>query len=294
MHSVFFGEIKPTDAPRQYSQADEQQFAQAGKALGENGFDLYGPGLNRNFELLDEYFQKNRNTPVTVANIYRAVEERKLEFTWLTSAQQAWYQTTQQNPELANQLAVYLAGTSGRPGALVKDGDPLFENMLVLFNELQSRRESANPQTIAHAEDRIAHRPGRQLHRVPEPRRTEPISRAAKEDDGSPFLGTGLSKQRDGSWGKSPADYAREAREAADKNNPQTTREEQLSAEDYQWRRLANEQLSYGTHGQQAEIKRTFDQAVASGASWRRVFEICNRVVNQYKGAAAVSNRSYR
>ena len=290
MHSVILNKLNE-NSTRQYTEQDEKELFQAAKALSENRFDMFGPGMQRNLDLIDKFFQKNRQLPMTVNNIFAAIEESKSEFVWLTPAEHAWYTAARQNPDLANQVATYLAGTSGRAGALVKDGDPLFENLLLLFNELQSRRESVTTQSIASAEDRIAHRPGRQLHRVPQPRRTEPISRAAKEDDGTPFLGTGLTKQSDGTWGRSPADYKREQREAAERNNPQPTAQEQLTAEEYEWRKMAHELLRYGTHGQQATIKKTFDQAVTSGASWRQVFEACNSIVNQYKRAAAVSVR---
>jgi hypothetical protein len=240
--------FESSKAKRVYTEADGEQFTQAEKALGDNRLDVSGPGAQRNTALVNEFFQRNRQLPVTVANIYRAVEERKSEFAWLTQAQADWYRVAQQNPDLANALVGFLA-TQGQPNGLVKDGDLAFENLVLLFSEIQSRGESASAYTIQNAQDRIAHRPGKQLHRVPQPRRTEPISRAAKEDDGTPFLGR-LTKQKDGSWGKSPADYAREAREAAEMANPKPTLEQKLSAEEQTFRTLATELTRYGTHGQ--------------------------------------------
>src|ERR1700730_9637086 len=158
--SVIFGAV---NTGRQYTQADGQQFEQAFKLLGDSRFDFVGPGAQRNYELIGEFFEKNRQLPVTVETIFRAVEERKSDFVSLTPAQHTWYQAAQNNPELANQIANYLASTTGLPGALVKDGDGLFENLLLLFNELSSRRETVSAQTIAGAKDRIARRPGKQL-----------------------------------------------------------------------------------------------------------------------------------
>jgi len=193
----------------------------------------------------------------------------------------------QQNPDLANSLAAHLA-THGQPGRLVNDGEPLFENLLLLFNEINSRRESANPQTIAAAEDRILHRPDKQLHRVPQARRTTPMSEAARNDDGKPFLGGDMVRTADGGWrNKNAAEQAadRRATEEAQSNSEQ----ERLSATDKEWKSMSQELLRYGTHGQQATIRQTYDKAVQSGASWPRVFNECNRIVKMYKRSGQVS-----
>jgi hypothetical protein len=275
---------------RVYSEADGEQFSQAEKALGENRLDVSGPGAHHNVALIDQFFQSHPNIPVSVANIYRAVEERKNEFVWLSQAQADWYRTSQQNPELANALLAYLS-TQGQPTRLVKDGDAAFENLVLLFNELQGRRETASAVTIQNAENRIANRPGKQLTRVEKPRRTEPISPAAKNDDGVPFLGNDLVKCADGSYrSKTYAEQKRdaEAQEAAAAAAKAATKTGP-SPEDAAWKRMADECLRYGTHANQYAIKQAFDQAVASGASWRRVFEACNRLVNEYKRRAAIS-----
>src|SRR6266568_7718644 len=143
-----------SNVKREYTQADGEHFPEAEKALADNHLDVYGPGASHNGALIDQFFQTHRNIPVTVQNIYRAVEERKSEFIWLSQAQADWYRAAQQNPELANALVQFLA-TQGQPTRLVKDGDAAFENLVLLFTELQSRRESASTQTIANAENRI-------------------------------------------------------------------------------------------------------------------------------------------
>src|SRR5258708_7304066 len=168
---------------RELTAQDAQQIDAAAKQLRENGFDTWTPeGVEHNANLLDEYFQQNR-IPVTVANVFKAVEAKKQDFKWLSPAQAEWYKTAQQNPELGNYLAAHVAARGGRPGQLVNEGEELFENLILLFTEIQGRRESASPQTIANAENRILNRPGRQLRRVQQPRRTEPVSAAAKADD---------------------------------------------------------------------------------------------------------------
>ena len=173
-------DIYESNLRRQYTAADAKQFDEAEKQLAANRLAVKGPGATHNLDLIDEFFQTNRAVPVTLQNIYKAVEQRKNEFIWLSPAEAEWYRTALQNLELANQLAAYLS-TQGQVGRLVNDGDQLFENLTLLFKEIHSRRESVSSQTIAAAEDRIAHRPERQLHRVPQPRRTEPQSAAAKK-----------------------------------------------------------------------------------------------------------------
>jgi hypothetical protein len=89
--------------------------------------------------------------------------------------------------------------------------------------------------------------------------------------------------------GKSKADYAAEARAAQEAASPQLTAQARLSAEDAQWRSMAEEACRYGTHGNQLAIKQVFDNALASGADWRRVYEACLKTVNLFKRQAAVS-----
>jgi hypothetical protein len=241
-------DIYESNLRRQYTAADAKQFDEAEKQLAANRLDVKGPGATHNLDLIDEFFQTNRAVPVTLQNIYKAVEQRKNEFIWLSPAEAEWYRTALQNLELANQLAAYLS-TQGQVGRLVNDGDQLFENLTLLFKEIHSRRESVSSQTIAAAEDRIAHRPERQLHRVPQPRRTEPQSAAAKADDGVPFLGRNLNEPE---WVRRSRE--RSEREAAERAKQPgaaasvTVREVQRRAEE----------LRGNTHSETEQLKKIF------------------------------------
>ena len=282
--SVVLGDVN-VNTRREYSQSDDQQFAQAGKMLRDNRLDLFtADGAKRSLELMDEWFQAHRSVPVSVESIFRAVEERKQEFTWLSPAATNWYKAAEQNPQLANDLANHLAG-HGQPGRLANGGDPLFENLLGLFKELHSRRESATPQNIANAQNRIMNRPGPRLQFVAQPRRTEPISPAAKADDGKAFFTDGLKKQRDGSYGKSPADYAAEARAAQEAANPQPTVREQKNADDARWDVMSQELISYGTHGQRETLRKMYESI---GDSKVR-FQTLDRTVKMFKRSAQMS-----
>ncbi len=272
---------------RNYSSQEAEQFIKADEQLRKNGLDSWtAEGTQANADLIDQFFQANPTVPVTVANIYKAVEQRKSEFVWLSAAAAEWYQTAQQNPELGNQLAAHLAGRGDRPGQLVNDGDSLFENLTVLFKEINSRRESASAQTIAAAENRIANRPQKQLIRVPQPRRTEPQSRAAREDDSTSanWLGRDMVQNSDGSWrSKTAQEQARdqEAREAA--NATPTTRHEPDA-----WETLCNQLVNYGSrHSQKAAMRETYDLGVQNGKSWREIYTEMNRLKNQYEFSPA-------
>jgi hypothetical protein len=282
---------------RQYTPQDGQELTKALKLLGEKGFDIFSPNSQRNSDLLLEFFEKNPHLPVNVSNIFKAVEGRKSDFAWLTDAQRKWYQAAQENPQLANDLVNSLAQSSGRPGSFVKDGDPLFENLLTLFKEINGRGESVTAQSIISAQDRIQHQPGKgRLHFVPQPRKEMgAITEAARNDGantadwhaGKSFLGSDMVPDgRGGLRSKTPAEQKaeREAEEAT--ANPQA--QEHLSPEDQQWMRMAQEACRFGTHSQQESIRKAYDQGIDNGLSWRKIFDACNEIVKQFKRAAAV------
>jgi hypothetical protein len=250
-------EIYENNLRRQYTDADAKQFDEAEKGLAAAGMDVYGvrSDKQRVIDFIDNHFQTHRNLPVTVQNIYWAVEQRKNEFIWLSPAETKWYQVAQQNPELANQLATHLAAHGGRPGQLANDGDALFENLTLLFTEIHS-----HPQPIAHAEDRIAHRPGRQLRRVAHPRRTEPQSAAAKADAdysiGKPFSASDLVKNADGSLrSKTPAEQRRDMEAAERAKQPDLALAQSRAVAEAQ--RKA-EQLRGNSHSEDAQLQAIF------------------------------------
>lgn len=264
---------------REYTAHDGEQFTRAEEQLSKKGLDKWTQaGIQNNADLLDEYFQINPTVPVTVANIFKCVAAREQDFRWLSQAQADWYQTAQKNLELANQLAAFLA-TQGRPGQLANEGDLLFENLLLLFNEI-----NAHPQPIAYAEDRLAHRPGRQLHRVPQPRRTEPVSFAAKADSeyerGRLFSGHDLVKLADGSFRSKTAAEQRMDQEASERTKSQL-QTPALDTSEQAWKNMADELLRDGTHSQQQSVRAVYD--LEQGNGWRHIYAACKREANSYK-----------
>jgi hypothetical protein len=266
---------------RIYTAQDGEQFEKASESLRKNGLDDWTQeGIQRNADLVDEFFQTNRGIPVTVANIFKAVNARKQDYKWLSAAATEWYEISKKNPPLATELAAFLA-TQGHPGQLSNEGDSLFQNLVLLLNELY-----AQPQPIAQAEDRISHRPGHQLHRVPQLRRTEPVSFAAKADSeyerGRLFSGRDLVKQADGSLRSKTAAEQRMDREASERAQSQS-QTPVLDATEQAWKNMADQLLQDGTHSQQTRVRAVYEREELGQGSWRRVYEACKREVNAYK-----------
>jgi len=270
---------------REFTESEAKQIYEAEKGLRESGLDVDHEHAEPNANLILQHFQQNPQLPVTVASIYAFVEKNKSQFVWLSQAQREWYKIAQQNPELGNQLAAHLSTRGGRPGQLVNDGDSLFENLTLLFAEINSRRESASPQTIAAADNRIQNRPGRKLHYVEAPRRTEPISRAAREDksDSTNWLGD-MTQNADGSWRSRTVSEQRQEQEARDAANATPTTRHEPDA----WETLCDGLRNYGSlHSQKAAMQETYDLGVQNGKSWREIYTEMNRLKNQYEFSPA-------
>ncbi len=227
-----------------------------------------------NSDLVLEYFTKTWNEVINDQTLTQAFPQLK-EHLKFNSAARIEVQRLVREYADANALSAWFDTQT----LLSKEGDDGFRNFSEIVLELQGR-----PATQANISSAIM-----SIQRATEggsvgkfsTRHRRPLVYAQKKtertksfhqqtDDGTnPFTNSGLTKQRDGSYGKSPAQYAAEAREYAEKNNPQPTEQEKLSESDAAW-------------------KRVFDQAVASGADWRRVYEACNKLVNEYKRRTAI------
>jgi hypothetical protein len=234
---------------RNYTTQDAQEFEKASEQLRENGFDDWSEeGVRRNADLMDEYFQQNRTIPVTVANIYKAVEQNKTRFKWVSLAEAAYGKIANQQPDRANQLAAWLA-SQGKAGQLANTGEAAYENLAQLLQALTGY--DINPARICDAENRIANKPGKKLHYVPEPRRTGPRSEAAKADDGVPFLGRNLNEPE---WVRRSRERSeREAKEAANQPSSVSVR----AAAIREAKRQAQE-LRGATHSESDQLQKIF------------------------------------
>ncbi len=180
---------------RIYTAKDGEQMNQAEAHLRARGLDEQE---ERIVDIIDGHFQMYRSTPVTVTAVVKLIESQT-GLKWLTPAELEYRKTASVNPQAAQELVAWL-NTQGKPGQLVNSGDAAYENLTLLLGVL--RGYEISPQRIADAMDRISHRAGRQLHVVPQPRRTEPVSAAAKADAdysiGKPFSGD-MIRNPDGS-----------------------------------------------------------------------------------------------
>jgi len=265
---------------RIYSEQDIQQVNQAEQQLRARGLD---EPVERIVDVLDGYFQANRS-PVTVEIVVKLIEAQP-GLKWLTPAELEYHRVAAENPVAARQVEAWL-NTQGKPGQLVNSGDAAFENLSLLLGTLQGY-EISSPR-IQDAIDRIQNRPGRQLRRVPQPRRTEPVSTAAKADDSDStnWLGRDMVKNADGSFrSKTPAEQRRdmEAAERA-KAQPATPATHTETA----WETLCNQLRDYGTHhSQRAAMRETYDRGIANGKSWREIYVEMNQLRKQYEFSRA-------
>jgi hypothetical protein len=171
-----------------------------------------------NADLVMNYFENTWKEVITAETLERALPALRPHLKFKSTARLEFEKAALAEPDRARAIDQWLQAHGGKPGQLANSlhTDDTYENLSLLLSTL-SGYEISTPR-IQDAMDRISHRAGRQLHMVPQPRRTEPVSKAAREDDGKPFVTDGLTLQRDGSLGKSPADYAREARQRSERD----------------------------------------------------------------------------
>jgi hypothetical protein len=273
---------------REYTVEEMKQLDQAIQNLRQNGFDnVTEEGVQNNADLLDKYFQQNPNVPVTVQNVYQAVEAQKTNFKWLSPAQSEYHRVAAENPaESSTKLTAWFS-TQGKPGMLTNTGDEGHENFSILLAELRGRE--VNQTTIQQAIGRIAYNGRRQLHVVPVPHKVDPRSHVAT-DDGSGFLKQDMVKNADGSWrSKSPAEYAADRRLAEAQKNPgQADKiiERQAQAE--------AESLQGNTHSQTDQIRKLFvTKQYSSDIDWVITLNARKRMQKQFERSSAVSFRRY-
>jgi hypothetical protein len=243
-----------------------------------------------NANLVRDYFTKTWSEVISPETLEKAFSHLRPHLKFKSKAQLEFEKLASQEPDRASQLDSWLQAHGGKPGQLVNSvySDDTYENLTVLLTELRNRREEVSLNTIRDAENRIAHRPGKQLHRVPQPRKEMgAISEAARDEGaasaewkpGRSFLGE-LVKNPDGSFrSKTPQEQRRDA-EAAEraKSQPQTRT---LDASDQAWKSIADGLLADGTHSQQQRVRAVYDREQGNG--WRRIYEACQREINLYK-----------
>jgi hypothetical protein len=107
-------------------------------------------------------------------------------------------------------------------------------------------------------------------------------------DDGTSFVTEGLTKQKDGSFGKSPRDYAREREEALAKNRPQESTP--ASAIQAEAEREANN-IAGRTHSQTDQLRKLFVTKPGQGIDWVETLSARKRMQAVFDNRAAVAVR---
>src|SRR5260370_26353651 len=262
------------------------------KFCGERGLAVDGKAGENNGKEIAVYIADTWKQQITPATLAVAVKELKDRLTFLTPAEAEYNRAAAQNPQSAQELVAWL-NTQGKPEQLANSGSDAYENLTLLLTEISSRREGVSSKTIGDAINRIQNRPGRKLHYVEAPRRTEPVSRAAKEDSdysiGKPFSGSDLVKQADGSLRSKTYHEQKRDREATEqaKLNSQS-QTPALDASEATWQRMATELLADGTHSQQARVRAVYDREQSQGSSWRKIYEVCKGEAGLYRNARSI------
>ncbi len=240
---------------REYTAQELEQTTRAEELLRARGLD---EGQERIVDIIDSHFQMYRATPVTAEFIVKLIEAQP-GLKWLSAAELEYNRTAAENPAAAAaQLANWLANQK----TLISTGDEGFLNLTELLRELRGYEiTSAN---ISSAIDRIqaprgkfVSREGRRpLHFVQTPRRTSPISPAAKADDGSPFLGGDMVRNPDGSYRNKNYAEQKSEREAAEAASKRTGASAQSAA--VRDAKSKAEQLRGNNHSEDHQIASLF------------------------------------
>ncbi len=237
---------------RIYSSSDGAQMNAAEAQLRAKGL---AEGEERVVEVIDNHFQTYRSSPVTTDAIVKLIEATP-GLRWLTPAELEYRKVANQEPDRANVLRNWLATHQGKVGQLVNQGDEAFVTLRALLVTLRGYQIDST--TIAHAIDRISKH--QTLAYVQAPRRTEPISAAAKADTdysvGKPFSGSDMIRNPDGSlrsknFHEQKAD--RDRAEAVKQPSATSAHAAAVSAA-----KSKAEQLRGNTHSEDAQIQSIF------------------------------------
>jgi hypothetical protein len=205
----------------------------------------------QNGETIGTYVAITWGVDFTPATLAVALDKLRGKIVFYTPAQAEYKKVADENPAAANQLNAWFENQN----ILVKEGDFGLQNQTTLLTELRGREITKD--TIAVAIERVKapvskfHAARRPLHEMQAPRRTEPISPAAKDDDGVPFLGRNMNEPE---WVRRSRERSeREAREAA--NQPSSTSVRSRAAAEA---REKAESLQSSTHAETDQLRRIF------------------------------------
>jgi len=242
-----------------------------------------------NANLVRDYFTKTWNEVITEETLTRALPALRPHLKFKSAARAEFEKIASAEPDRASQLDVWLQAHGGKAGQLVYSlySDDTYENLSLLLGTLQGY-EISTPR-IQDAINRIQNRPGRKLHYVEAPRRTEPVTQAAVENpsNSTNWLGDMVKAPDGSSRSKNPHEQRRdrEAAEQAKLNSQSQT--SPLDPSEASWQRMATELLADGTHSQQARVREVYDRE-QQGNSWRHVYEMCKKEASLYRNARSI------
>ena len=166
--------------------------------------------------------------------------------------------------------------------SLINTGDEGFQNASSILQELRGR--AVTQETIQNAIARIGgivsrfHPARRQLHFVQVQRRTEPISEAAKNDDGKPFLGDTAERLNEPAWVKRSRERNERDAKLAAEQQPSVSAQA-ASVRDAQQRA---ESITSGTHAETDQLRKLF-VTVGTEIDWVQTLAERQRMQKQFQ-----------
>lgn len=276
-------EIYDQQNPREFTPSEAAVFFQAEPALKNNGFDCFTERGKATFiKLFRDYYNANRQVPVTLKGVYDLVEANKNSLPSVTPAQKDFYLAHEQNPTGVTAISAWLA-TQGKAGQLEKAGDAGLVNAVQLLRELKDREINAT--TIFQAQQRLANRPdGGKLVWIPVDKPANPYQHKAEDIKGNDRV----------NW--TPKDYKKEQErlEAEAAKASQPTPEQALDHQSQFYKFTIERHLEFGNHAENEAIRSLHKRLVSDGASLKTQYETLAKEVDYYTKRAQVTCRSLR
>src|SRR5271155_1747457 len=120
---------------RVFSQADVDVVNQAQETLGDAGWDVFSAQAQQLVgNLLKEYYNANRGEAVSLAGVYKIVEQNKSKMKTITPALRDWYKARLLNPALVDAATQWIKTCGGKPDTLVNSGEEGLVNIVQIVN----------------------------------------------------------------------------------------------------------------------------------------------------------------
>jgi hypothetical protein len=271
-------EIYKQNQPRRvYTQADVTVFNRVEAAVGEACWDVFSRHGQKAFtDLLDEYFQANRNVVVSDDAIYKLMEANRARIGSVSEGERDWWRARALSPAKIDAITAWLR-TQGKPNQLSNSEKGEGYRNVVEIAKAHSDRplDSASFELTA---SRLVNKPGNRLVYVSLPKQSNPYQKTEGDVTGNTRT----------NW--SARDYARaEAdRLAKESEAAQPTPEKQLSEHEKFLKFSVDRALNHGgkNHAEGFAIRELHAKLVKQGASLQEQYDALSKEVQFYERRA--------